>query len=151
MQDAVRVSVPPVLLLISQRLSRLRGRWDSAAFSFHHLPHFFRWTMKELLFSVTKKDLKIDTFRSGGPGGQNQNKRETGVRITHRDSGAIGESREERSQEQNKRKAFKRMAQSEKFQKWAKIRAIQTAHMLREVNKKVDEWMKDENLKIDLL
>lgn len=38
---------------------------------------------KELLFSITKKDFKVDTFRCGGKGGQNQNKVESGARITH--------------------------------------------------------------------
>ena len=51
---------------------------------------------RELLFSVTKKDLRIDTFRAGGKGGQNQNKRNTGVRVTHPDSGAVGEARDQR-------------------------------------------------------
>ena len=52
--------------------------------------------MKELLFSITKDDFRVDTFRSGGKGGQNQNKVESGVRIVHVASGAIGESREQR-------------------------------------------------------
>jgi protein subunit release factor A len=104
---------------------------------------------KQLLFSVTKKDLRVDTFRSGGKGGQNQNKRDTGVRITHVESGAVGESREERSQEQNKRRAFRRMAESDKFQKWLKVRAFQTSYVMKEVEKKVDDWMRDENLKIE--
>ena len=73
---------------------------------------------KELLYSITKKDLTVQTFRAGGPGGQNQNKRETGVRIIHRDSGAVGESREERSQLQNKRTAFKRLIEHPKFKLW---------------------------------
>jgi protein subunit release factor A len=106
---------------------------------------------KQLLFSVTKKDLRIDTFRSGGKGGQNQNKRETGVRITHFDSGAVGESREERSQDQNKKKAFKRMVDSDKFRKWIKIKASITTQMLKEIEKKVEESMKDENLKVEYL
>ena len=73
---------------------------------------------KKLLFSVTKKDFEIQTFRSGGKGGQNQNKRDTGVRIVHRESGATGESREERSQAQNKKNAFKRLTESLKFKLW---------------------------------
>jgi protein subunit release factor B len=64
---------------------------------------------KMLLFSVTKKDLDVQTFRSGGKGGQNQNKVESGVRIIHRASGAVGESREYRDQPQNKKAAFQRM------------------------------------------
>lgn len=67
-------------------------------------------TERTLLFSVTLKDCEVQTFRSGGKGGQNQNKRDTGVRIIHRASGARGEARDERSQLQNKRLAFKRMA-----------------------------------------
>jgi protein subunit release factor B len=73
---------------------------------------------RELLFSVTTKDLQIDTFRSGGKGGQNVNKVETGARITHPASGAIGKSTDERSQLQNKRIALKRMASSPRFLYW---------------------------------
>jgi protein subunit release factor B len=65
---------------------------------------------RQLMFSVTLKDCEVQTFRSGGKGGQNQNKRDTGVRIIHHPSGARGEARDERSQLQNKRLAFKRMA-----------------------------------------
>jgi protein subunit release factor B len=75
---------------------------------------------KELLFSVTLRDCKVDTFSAGGPGGQHQNTSNTGVRITHRESGATGESRESRSQLQSKKAAFRRMAESQKFQLWLK-------------------------------
>lgn len=64
---------------------------------------------REKIFSFSKKDFKVATFRSGGPGGQNQNKRDTGVRITHIESGLAAECREERSQLQNKKTAFKRL------------------------------------------
>ncbi len=107
--------------------------------------------MRELLFSVTKKDLRIDTFRCSGHGGQNVNKRDTGVRITHIESGAVGESREERSQGQNKKNAFRRMAATDKFQKWVKIKAIFTSNMLREVEEKVDELMQDKYLKVEYI
>ena len=46
-------------------------------------------------------DLRRDTFRSGGPGGQHQNKTESGVRYTHIPSGIAAESRSERSQFKN--------------------------------------------------
>ncbi|AQT25778.1 RF-1 peptide chain release factor [Mycobacterium phage EniyanLRS] len=75
---------------------------------------------RELAFSVTLDDCQVDTFRAGGKGGQNQNKRETGVRVTHKASGAVGEARDERSQLQNKRLAFRRMAESGKFKAWVK-------------------------------
>lgn len=73
---------------------------------------------KKHIFSVTSKDLRIDTFRSGGKGGQNQNKVNSGVRITHDVSGAVGESREHRDQLANKKAAFKRMVESKEFQSW---------------------------------
>jgi protein subunit release factor A len=76
--------------------------------------------MKEKILSVTLKDCRVDTFRSGGKGGQHQNKTSSGVRITHPPSGAVGESREERSQLQNKKKAFRKMVESSKFQAWIK-------------------------------
>jgi protein subunit release factor B len=72
--------------------------------------------MRTRILSVTIADCDVQTFRAGGSGGQNQNKRDTGVRIIHRASGARGEARDERSQWQNKKLAWKRMAASPKFQ-----------------------------------
>ena len=71
---------------------------------------------REKLFSLTKKDFEIQTFKGSGPGGQHRNKNETAVRIKHKDSGAVGESQEMKSQYQNKELAFKRLVNSEKFQ-----------------------------------
>ncbi|HEV2352789.1 MAG TPA: peptide chain release factor-like protein, partial [Puia sp.] len=73
---------------------------------------------KELLLSVTKKDLDIQTFTAGGPGGQHQNRSNTAVRIKHKKSGATGECREFRSQHQNMQAALRRMAESGKFKAW---------------------------------
>src|SRR5579871_3218418 len=50
---------------------------------------------------IRPEDLKRDTFRSGGPGGQHQNKTESGVRYTHLPTGVAAESRSERSQHKN--------------------------------------------------
>lgn len=105
---------------------------------------------KELLFSVGIKDCKVDTFRSGGPGGQHQNKTSSGVRITHIESGAIGTSRETRSQPENKKRAFVRMVNTPEFKAWYKLEVARRmgAHVNTEVN--VDEMMKPENLKIEV-
>jgi len=73
---------------------------------------------KELLLSVMRDDLEIQTFHAGGPGGQHQNKSDTGVRIIHRASGARGESREDRSQTVNKKNALRRMTEDPRFQTW---------------------------------
>src|ERR1043166_7804298 len=50
---------------------------------------------------IKPDDLKRDVFRSGGPGGQHQNKTESGVRYTHIPTGIAAESRTERSQHKN--------------------------------------------------
>lgn len=73
---------------------------------------------RELVFSVTRKDLIIDTFAAGGPGGQHQNCTNTAVRITHPVSGASGVARDSRSQHQNKKAALQRMVASGKFRAW---------------------------------
>lgn len=104
---------------------------------------------KELLFSVTLKDCDVQTFRSGGKGGQNVNKVETGVRIVHRESGAMGQSTDERSQHQNKKIAFKRMVDHPKFRFWLdqKRREIETGKTAEE---RVEEMMKPEYLREEI-
>lgn len=65
--------------------------------------------MRTLIASLGRKDFRVDTFRSGGPGGQNQNKRDSGVRITHLETGLVGESREYKEQGRNRVAAFTRL------------------------------------------
>ncbi|MBA4250118.1 MAG: peptide chain release factor 2 [Chlorobiaceae bacterium] len=86
---------------------------------------------------INLADLRIDTFRSGGKGGQNVNKVETAVRITHLPSGLVAACQSERSQAQNKNNAFKllksKLYQKEKEKLEAEIDEI-------EKNKMKIEW-----------
>jgi len=104
---------------------------------------------KELLYSLTKKDFTIQTFRSGGPGGQHQNKTDSGVRLIHKDSGAVGESRQFKSQHQNKKAALKRLVEHPKFKIWnnRKCHEIMSGKTLDQI---VEEMMDDKNLKVEV-
>ena len=113
---------------------------------------------RELLFSVTKKDLRVDTFKAGGKGGQKQNKTDSGVRITHIESGAVGESREARSQPENKRLAFRRMVESPKFESWRRRKAselmlsrAERKKMEELIDRRVREAMAEENIQTEVM
>lgn len=60
-------------------------------------------------FGLGAGSLRIETFRSGGPGGQHQNTTDSGVRITHLRSGLVATSTDERSQHRNRQVALNRL------------------------------------------
>lgn len=76
---------------------------------------------KKLLLSVTMKDFRMQTFSVGGHGGGGKDTSNSGVRLIHDASGAVGEGREHRSNTQNRRSAFLKLVETKKFKDWHRI------------------------------
>lgn len=94
---------------------------------------------QELLFSVTASDCEWKYTKGTGPGGQKKSKTSSAVHCFHRPSGAHGYSEASRSQLDNRKDAFLKMANSNEFKTWHRLEISRRTGEMLKIDQKVQE------------
>lgn len=92
-------------------------------------------------------ECRVETFRSGGPGGQHQNKTESGVRLTHEPTGIVVTARDSRSQHRNRQIALERLRAELEERERHETPRIPTKVPKREKRRRVEEKRRRSRLK----
>lgn len=104
---------------------------------------------KTLLFSLTAADFEVQTFCTGGNGGQHRNAKQNGVRIIHPASGARAEHRDGRDQGKNRKAAFEKLVQTKEFKVWHRLETAKRLGYLAKAEDEVELAMAPKNLKVE--
>ena len=104
---------------------------------------------REILFTLSKAkgDFVVEPFKGSGKGGQKRNKTMSACRIIHPASGAVSECQEERSFEQNKKKAFVRLIAKDEFKRWHHVEVARRTGELARIEAEVEREM--QNIKVE--
>lgn len=97
---------------------------------------------KEILFSITASDCEWSYTKGTGSGGQKKNKTSSACHCMHRPSGAHGYSEASRSQLDNKRDAFVKMANTKEFKEWHKMETMRRNGQMAVIDAKVEQEIK---------
>lgn len=101
---------------------------------------------KQRIIHLTRKNFEFTYFRVSGAGGQKRDKTSAGCRCRHAESGAVGQATESRRRSENQKVAFRRMAESKKFQDWIRV---EHAKRVGAIEDAVDASMRPENLLVE--
>jgi protein subunit release factor B len=106
--------------------------------------------MSKVEFSVRISDCREEAFRGSGNGGQKKQKTSSGIRLTHEASGVQVEDESTRSQHKNRVNALHKLANHPKFRAWCSAESRARAEGFSSLERKVDDLMKEDNLKIEV-
>lgn len=104
---------------------------------------------KELLFSITKKDLEISHFSGTGAGGQHRNRHKNCVRLYHPDSDVRVTGQSNKELRSNIKEALNNLVKSFDFKRWHNRRVMEIIEN-KTIDQIVEEMMVEDNLKIEV-